>query len=186
MIIDFRLNSPAHEKIFIEEQEVERVQNYKYLGVNINNKLDWHPHVSTVISKINQRYHLVRKLNFFRIDKTLISFIYQSFINSIISFCICVWGGNTTEKDIKKINQLVKRATKLTGISQDCFYSLFDKACLNKINRILLDPSHPLYNQINFSVRSGRLLLLKTKKERYKQSFLPYACKLYSKNNEPR
>ena len=94
----FRLNSPAHEKIFIEEQEVERVQNYKYLGVNINNKLDWHPHVSTVISKINQRYHLVRKLNFFRIDKTLISFIYKSFINSIISFCICVWGGNTTER----------------------------------------------------------------------------------------
>ena len=186
MIIDFRLGENEHEPILIEGKEVALVENYKYLGININNKLDWHAHVSSVISKTNQRFHLVRKLNFFRIDKTLISLIYKSLINSIISFCICVWGGNTTEKDIKKINQVVRRATKLTGISQDSFYSLLDLTCLNKINRILKDPSHPLYTQINFSARSGRILLLKTRKERYRRYFLPIAIKMYSTRNNIR
>ena len=95
MIVDFRKSNFNHEKIFIEGQEVEVVENYKYLGVNINNQLDWHSHASTVISKINQRMHFVRKLNFFKIDKTLISLFYQSIINSVISFCICAWGGTT-------------------------------------------------------------------------------------------
>ena len=81
MIVDFRKSNFNHEKIFIEGQEVEVVENYKYLGININNQLDWHAHASTVISKINQRMHFVRKLIFFKIDKTLISLFYQSIIN---------------------------------------------------------------------------------------------------------
>ena len=40
MIVDFRKSNFNHEKIFIEGQEVEVVENYKYLGVNINNRLD--------------------------------------------------------------------------------------------------------------------------------------------------
>ena len=44
--------------------------------------------------------HFVRKLNFFKIDKPLISLFYQSIVNSVISFCICAWGGNTAERDI--------------------------------------------------------------------------------------
>ena len=180
MIIDFRKNNSTHNKIFIKDQEVETVENYKYLGININNKLDWHTHAKSVISRINQRIHFVRKLNYFRIDKKLISLFYRSTVNSIISFCIGAWGGNTTEKDFKKINRIVKCATKLTGIDQDTFEEIFISTCINKFKRILRDPSHPLYNQIMFSNRSGRILFLKTRKERYRMSFLPYAVKLYS------
>ena len=89
-------------------------------------------------------------------------------------------GGNTTEKDFKKINRIVKCATKLTGIDQDTFGEIFISTCINKFKRILRDPSHPLYNQILISNRSGRVLFLKTKKERYRMSFLPYSIKLYS------
>ena len=85
-----------------------------------------------------------------------------------------------TNYNFKKINRIVKCATKLTGIDQDTFEEIFISTCINKFKRILRDPSHPLYNQIMFSNRSGRILFLKTRKERYRMSFLPYAVKLYS------
>ena len=65
MIVDFRKSNFNNEKIYIKGQEEKVVENYKYLGVNINNRLDWHALASTVITKINQRIHFVRKLKFF-------------------------------------------------------------------------------------------------------------------------
>ena len=63
----------AHESIVIDGQNVEQVQSYKYLGLTIDDSLDWHIQTSNVISKINQRMFFIRKLNAFRIDKYLIS-----------------------------------------------------------------------------------------------------------------
>ena len=110
MIIDFRLGITHYESIFIDGQEVEKVENYKYLGVNINHKLDWHTHTSNVISKINQRLYFVRKLKYFRIDNNLLSLFYRSMIVSIISFCVGAWGGNTVQKDTKKIDSVANTA----------------------------------------------------------------------------
>ena len=133
-----------------------------------------------MISKINQRMHFVRKLNFFKIDKTLISLFYRSIINSVISFCICAWGGNTAQRDICKIDRVTRQARKITNEDQCDFKELFEKACINKITRILKDTSHPFHNQILFSSRSNRVLLIRSRKERFKNSFLPLAIKIYS------
>ena len=180
MIIDFRIEAQEHPRIFIDDQEVERVENYKYLGVHINNKLDWHHHSSSVISKINQRLYFVRKLKYFNIDNTLISLFYRSIIVSVVSFCIVAWGGNAVQKDIQKINKVVRQASKLTGIAQHLFIDIFESNCKIKFSRILKDLTHPFSNQIKFSERSGRIIFPVVKKERYKRSFLPTAIKLHS------
>ena len=80
LIIDFRKEGGAHESIVIDGQNVEQVQSYKYLGLTIDDSLDWHIQTSNVISKINQRMFFIRKLNAFRIDKYLISLFYRSVI----------------------------------------------------------------------------------------------------------
>ena len=180
MIIDFRIEPEEHASIFIDGQEVERVENYKYLGVNINHKLDWHQHTSNVISKINQRLYFVRKLNYFKIDKTLLSLFYGSIIVSVVSFCIVAWGGNAVQKDIQKINRVVKHASKLTGIAQDFFLNIFENNCIKKFDRIQRDDTHPFFSQLRFSVRSGRILFPTMRTKRYQDSFLPTAVKLHS------
>ena len=102
MILDF-LKNITRNNFFIKDQEVESVENIKYLGVNINNKLDKHTYAQSVISRINQRIHFVRKLNYFRIDKKLKSLLYRSTVISIISFCIGAWGGNTIKKNDRRM-----------------------------------------------------------------------------------
>ena len=121
--------------------------------------------------------HFVSKLNFFKIDKTLISLFYKSIIDSVISFCICAWGGNTAERDINKINRIARQATKITGISQCNFNDIFEKACFQKITRILKDSSHPFYNKITFRLGVIELYLSKLKKKDLKT----LSCLLLSK-----
>ena len=82
--------------------------NSKYLGLTIDDSLDWHIQTSNVISKINQRMIFIRKLNAFRIDKYLISLFYRSVIESVVSFCLYVYGGNALCKDIMKIYMILK------------------------------------------------------------------------------
>ena len=182
VIIDFRLKPFVHQDVIIDGQVVEQVENYKYLGIHVNNKLDWSIHASKVISKINQRMFFVRKLNHFHVDKTLISLFYQAVVQSLISFCICVWGGNANHKDISKICSIAKQASKMTGIVQLSFDAVLSIFTEKKIIRICNDKTHPLHSQITFSTRSGRLILIRTRTERYKRSFLPREVQLLSKD----
>ena len=96
--------------------------------------------------------------------------------------CAYLTNGDLHDKMIKLILLKIsfRQATKITGIGQLNFNDIFEKVCLQKISRILKDSSHPFYNKISFSPRSNRIILIKTKKERFKNSFLPMAVKLYS------
>ena len=47
----------------IKENAVQRIDTYKYLGVHINNELNWNGHIDTVIKKLNVRMYYMRKLH---------------------------------------------------------------------------------------------------------------------------
>ena len=183
IIIDFRKKALEHQNVEIDGQIVEKVECYKYLGVTVNEKLNWTPHLQTIISKINQRMFFVRKLNSFNIDKTIISLFYQSVIQSLVSFCICIWGGNAIVKDIKNITSIIHQVNKITEIEHLSFDQILMKFSEKKMKKIINDNTHPLFNKISFSNRSNRLILIKTSTERYRQSFVPRTVKyLYDKN----
>ena len=125
----------------------------------------------------------VRKLNSFDIDKTLISLFYQSVIQSLVSFCICIWGGNAIVKDIKNITSIIHQVNKITEIEHLSVDQILMKFSEKKMKKIINDNTHPLFNKISFSNRSNRLILIKTSTERYRQSFVPRTVKyLYDKN----
>ena len=167
----------------IDGQTVEKVNCYKYLGVTVDNQLNWSPHLKILISKINQRMFFVRKLNCFKVDKTLISLFYQSVIQYLISFCICVWGGNVLAKDITKITSIINQASKITENNQLTFEQILFKYSEKIFLKILNDSTHPLHCRISFSERSSRLIINKSRTERLRHSFLPRTVKyLYSKN----
>ena len=184
MIFDFRKKECSHSAIEIGDKFVERVRDYKYLGVTVNEKLDWGVHAETVLSKVNQRMYFVRKLSAFGIDTVLVSLFYRAAVQSLFSFCVIVWGGNLACKECKRFDRVAKRVSRMTEISQDSFKQILDKFCIRKINSILKDSQHPLYSHISFSARSNRIILIRTKRERFRNSFLPYAVRLYSKNYE--
>ena len=177
LIIDFRIKKDPLLSIKIKGQDVTEVNSYKYLGVTIDNKLQWDEHASNTFKKANKRVYFLRKLRQFQIDPVLISLFYQATIQSLLTFCIVGWGGNTTESQKNKIDYLIKRSGKLFGKSPQSFDDLFHVCCARKILSLDKDTSHPLNYNISRSARSGRIQLITTHTERYRHSFIPHAIK---------
>ncbi|GFT10510.1 uncharacterized protein TNCV_1942761 [Trichonephila clavipes] len=71
-------------------------KSYKYLGVNIDNRLSWTPHINSIKDKI-----LWISSNFYRVSKnfnhqhiSLMKLWYTSVVQPIISYGAGVWGGD--------------------------------------------------------------------------------------------
>ena len=92
LIIDFRVKKDPILPISIKGETVTIVHQYKYLGIIIDDKLEWDPHSSSVHSKMQQRLFFLRKLNSFHIDSKILYLFYTSVIESILLFCFHAWG----------------------------------------------------------------------------------------------
>ena len=91
----------------INDKIIEQVSSYKYLRVTIDQKLHWSDHINSIKSKANKRLNFVRKLGQFKVDRTLITLFYKPVIESILSFCITCWGGNSSKGDRMKVDRIV-------------------------------------------------------------------------------
>ena len=90
-----------HTKLF-ESSKV------KYLGIILDNKLNWKPHITELCKKLSRAVGLLYKIGHFCPPPVLRS-LYFSLFNSHLSYGLSVWG-NANDVFIKKIKSLQKRA----------------------------------------------------------------------------
>ena len=102
MIFDFRKSNEKHETIIINNEEVERVKTYKYLGVVFDEKLDWFEQSNKVVCKMKSRLYFMRKLHSIELDRSLLILFYKSCFLSIVNYCLMGWGGNWKYQQIWK------------------------------------------------------------------------------------
>ena len=180
MIFDFRIkNKTVPDLITIEEESVERVRQYKYLGIVIDDELKGSFNTEMVKKKCNQRLHFLRVLNNIRVDKKIISLFYKSTLESVLNFSITAWYGKLTCKDKNTLVRIVKKAKKL-GAETTPLDKLYQAGTVKQIEKIMKDETHPLYNCYVF-LRSGRRLALPMQRtDRYRKSFVPKSILLYN------
>ena len=73
LIVDFRRNTKAHDPLCISGLKVERVNEYKYLGTVIDDKLNWNENSKVLYGKANQRLFFLRKLRKFNVDINILT-----------------------------------------------------------------------------------------------------------------
>ncbi|KAK2920625.1 hypothetical protein Q8A73_000110 [Channa argus] len=83
MIVDMRKERRTHQPLFIRELEVEKVSNFKYLGVHITEDLTWTPHVTQLVKKAQQRLYFLRRLRKFGMSPKILSNFYSCVIESL-------------------------------------------------------------------------------------------------------
>lgn len=71
---------------------LERVDTLKYLGVIIDHKLMWRPHIESVSKRIRRLIHVFKTLRSVADHKLLIQ-TYKALGECVIGYCICCWGG---------------------------------------------------------------------------------------------
>ena len=74
---------------------------------------------------------------------------YNAVVQSLISFCVIVLGGNLACKEVCQFDRVAMRVSRMTDVRQSCFVEILDKFCLRKIEAIIKDKSHPCHD-VNF------------------------------------
>lgn len=131
IIVDFRKAKPGtHTPIHINGAEVERVTNFKLLGVHISQDLSWSLNTSTLIKKAQQRLFFLRKLKKAELSPQILRNFYLCTVESILTNCFTVWYGNCTMDDRKALQRVVKTAKKIIGTSLPAITDLYHSRCL--------------------------------------------------------
>ncbi|KAI3356695.1 hypothetical protein L3Q82_003380 [Scortum barcoo] len=182
MVVDFRRPRPHPEPVIIKGDCVEVVHTYKYLGVQLDDKLDWTANTDALCRKGQSRLYFLRRLASFNICKKLLQIFYQSVVASALLYAVVCWGGSLKKKDAARLDKLVRKAGSVVGTELDSLTSVAERRTLNRLLSIIDNPSHPLHSAISRqrSSFSDRLLSLSCSTDRLRRSFLPHAIRLYN------
>ena len=82
MIVDFRKKDNVILPLAINQDDIEMVSKYKYLGTHIEKDFSWDTNTQTIVSKVNQRLYLLRKLKTCNIRKETLLLFYDSIRSS--------------------------------------------------------------------------------------------------------
>ena len=77
-------------KLSIASNEINEVETQKFLGVIFDNKLNWKPHINSVISKLNSCLGATRRAQPF-LNRDAFFTIYHSLMKSHIEYCCTTW-----------------------------------------------------------------------------------------------
>ena len=169
-----------HSAISVHNNNIKQVSSYKYLGVQIDQDLSWHTHVTLCCSKIHQRMHFLRRLRLFGVSVNIMLIFYRASIESILRYGISSWFGNLTVKYKAQIGKLAKMAGKIMGMSAPPItpQAIFEQEVVRQARNIISDPLHVL-NPEYVLMRSGRRYRTpQCRYNRYKHSFVPLSIKL--------
>ena len=75
----------------INNFQIKRVQEARFLGVIIDDKLTWSAHIKTMKSKMSRYIGIMNKIKS-KIPENIRLQIFHSFVQSHLNFCCLVWG----------------------------------------------------------------------------------------------
>ena len=148
MVVHFGRSRRTPTPITIRGEEVEMVDSYKYLGVHINNKLDWTDNTEALYRKGQSRLFFLRRLRSFNVRGELLKLFYQTVVASALFFAVACWGGNAGTTGAGKLNKLVKKAGSVVGASLESLEEVAEQRTRRKLQAILSNNTHPLNSDL--------------------------------------
>ena len=79
------------DHISIDGQRIEEVRHTKFLGMILDNKLNWHAHCEYICGKMSKGIGIIIKARKVFNEAALLS-LYKSLMLPYLSYCIHVWG----------------------------------------------------------------------------------------------
>ena len=178
IIIDFRKKKVEHIPLTIQGKKVEIVYTFKFLGSLISYDLKWEKNVDRIVTKAQQRLFFLRRLKSFGVSKRILTKFYRAVVESVLTFSITVWYGNTTNKDRVRLNRIVRTASTIIGTDLPSLDLIFNSRVTRKAESIIRDKHHPA-NELYEELPSGtRYRSVKTKTNRFKNSFYPLSVRI--------
>ncbi len=122
--------------IHINNNILSQVNTTKYLGVTIDNNINWKPHLEKLKSTLSQSCYSLSKLRYY-VNKNTMLQVYHSLFYSKLQYCITSWGGSPA-CFTDPIFKLQKRAVRYISFkpAKSSTHPLFINLKLLKLNDI--------------------------------------------------
>jgi len=125
--------------------------NLKYLGVLLENKLSWKPHVQKVKNQLSRACGVLSKLKHYT-TQSILKVVYNSLIHPYLNYSILNWG-RASNATIQLLSKLQNKAIKLmrptnTASLKEIFQHL-NILCLPKLYTLSVGKfMHSYYNKL--------------------------------------
>ncbi|KAI5086634.1 hypothetical protein C0J45_23309 [Silurus meridionalis] len=103
--------------LITDGKDIVRADSYKYLGDNLNNKLDWTDNTEAIYKKGQSRLFLLRRLRSFGVQGELLKTFFDSVVASAIFYGVVCWGSSISTADRKRLDKLIRKALPVCNIT---------------------------------------------------------------------
>ena len=151
----------------------------------LNDKLTWGDHVDVLVKKLNSRFYCLRKMALFDVRSEILEMFYNATICGVLRYCLICWGGNVSKSERVRIDNIIKKTENVVGVSHAAVDTVYQCLLQSKLDSVWSDCGHPFYLHLHDGLIErgiGRLRLPQLKTNRYRNSFIPSAIKLYNNN----
>jgi len=127
--------------ITVGDTSVEMVKEFKYLGITLNETLNFEKHFTKVCTMMNSRVFMINRYkNHFTYKWRHI--FSTSLIISVLDYCLPIWG-NIPESKRKRINRILFRTGKMVLMNNAFISSKID--VIDRLNWLLCQERYELY-----------------------------------------
>ena len=95
----------------IAEHKLKKVDKVRFLGIMIDEKLSWEPHIEHLVSKLIMTIVMLKRITKF-IPKSEYGKLYDALFKSHMNYCISSWGG-VSESKLQSVFTIQKRCVRL-------------------------------------------------------------------------
>ena len=131
-----RLRSRAlpPQQITLNDQPMERVSNYTYLGVLISDDLSWSPHIDRITGKARRLLGLLYRQFYQWSSPDALLKLYLGLVRPNLEYAVQVWNPHLA-KDIKKLESVQNFALRMCMKRWDSSYEdLLDASNLTRLS----------------------------------------------------
>ena len=105
---------------------MDRIQEYKYLGTVLDNKLNFTANTNFIYRKCQSRLYCLFKLKHLGVNTTILKTFYRSNIESVLSFSFLAWFGGLNVKNKGVLNKVVNQCGTVVNEKQESLTILFE------------------------------------------------------------
>ena len=120
-------------EILLDNVNINRTNEAKFLGVIIDEHLSWKSHITYIKGKIAKNIGIMNRLKFLLSEKTLLS-LYSMLVLPYLNYCNIIWASNKPSR----INPLLLLQKRLVRIITNSSYIAHSKPLFFKLNQLTI------------------------------------------------
>ena len=103
-------------KLCMGDHEIEQTKSYTYLGIEIDNSLNWKLQIDTMCKKLANVCGVISKVRHY-LDRKCLMAIYNSLFDSCLRYGILGWG-TASEQELSRLRVLQNRVVRFITFSK--------------------------------------------------------------------